>query len=134
MELFTPEQMHRLLTNGHPANRDKDHVPVVKLFLPGTGFTWLLSELDPFDPDWAYGLCDMGMDSPELGQVSIYVLKCLVAPHGYNIEPDLTFEGRHPMSVYVHAAKINRGITTFENDLTSAANDLKPRFPRLCLN
>lgn len=41
-----------------------DFSPVVKLFCPWSGATWLLTELDPDDPDIAFGLCDLGMGSP----------------------------------------------------------------------
>ncbi|MBO9443919.1 DUF2958 domain-containing protein [Phaeobacter italicus] len=34
-----------------------DHHPVVKLFTPDGGATWLLSETDPEDADIAFGLC-----------------------------------------------------------------------------
>jgi hypothetical protein len=37
-----------------------DPFPVVKLFAPWCGATWLLTELDPGDPDIAFGLCDLG--------------------------------------------------------------------------
>jgi hypothetical protein len=40
---------------------------VVKLFTPDAGATWLLSEVDPDDVHRAFGLCDLGMDGPELG-------------------------------------------------------------------
>jgi len=33
--------------------------------------TWLLTELDSEDPDIAFGLCDLGMQCPELGSVRI---------------------------------------------------------------
>ncbi|WP_435528456.1 DUF2958 domain-containing protein [Mesorhizobium shangrilense] len=46
-----------------------DFEPIAKLFTPDAGATWLLTELDPDDPDIACGLCDLGMGSPELGYV-----------------------------------------------------------------
>ena len=49
---------------GTPA--EIDFKPVVKLFTPDAACTWLLSEADPEDPDIAFGLCDLGMDCPEL--------------------------------------------------------------------
>ena len=45
MTLFTNAQFEQLLANGR--NRDQDHPPVVKLFTPDAGCTWLLSEIDP---------------------------------------------------------------------------------------
>jgi hypothetical protein len=70
---FLPEELkQKLLHNGAPENRDKDHAPVVRLYLPGTVCEWLLSELEPDDnPDIAFGLCDLGLGFPELGSVSL---------------------------------------------------------------
>jgi Protein of unknown function (DUF2958) len=50
---------------------EPDFVPVVKLFTPDAGCTWLLTEIDPENPDIAYGLCDLGLGCPELGSVSL---------------------------------------------------------------
>jgi hypothetical protein len=49
-----------------------DPRPVVKLFTPGAGAAWLLTELDPDDPDIAFGLCDLGLGFPELGSVRLW--------------------------------------------------------------
>ena len=46
-------------------------IPVVKLFIPDAGATWLLTELDPKGPDLAFGLCDLGVGYPELGYVRL---------------------------------------------------------------
>lgn len=35
---------------------EQDFLPVVKLFMPECGFVWLLTELDPEQPDIAFGL------------------------------------------------------------------------------
>jgi hypothetical protein len=58
--------------------QDKDIVDfklVVKLFNPCGAATWLLTELDPDDPDIGFGLCDLGLGSPELGSVRISELE-----------------------------------------------------------
>ncbi|WP_439331030.1 DUF2958 domain-containing protein [Mesorhizobium carmichaelinearum] len=34
---------------------------MVKLFTRDAGATWLLTEIDPDDPDHAFGLCDLGL-------------------------------------------------------------------------
>ena len=44
-----------------------DHSLVVKLFTPDGSATWFISEMDPDDPDHLFGLCDLGLGSPELG-------------------------------------------------------------------
>jgi len=48
-----------------------DFQPVVKLFTPDGGCTWLLTEIDPSDTDIAFGLYYLGRGSPEIGSVSL---------------------------------------------------------------
>ena len=97
MKLLTKDIRARLLRNGRirqqlaekpvPAEAgieaEADFVPVVKLFTPDAGCTWLLSELDPEDPDIAFGLCDLGMGFPELGAVRISELESARGPLGH---------------------------------------------------
>ena len=99
----TKEQWTRLLKNGH--NRDQNHAPVVKLFNPHGAATWLISEVDPDCTDIAFGLCDLGMGYPELGEVSLREL-CNM---GF-IERDLHFHTDEPMSVWADAARAKGGI------------------------
>lgn len=102
-DLVPADALAKLLENG--ANRDQDHPPVVKLFTPDGGATWLLSEIDPEDPDIAYGLCDLGQGFPELGPVSLTELRAARGPLGLRIERDLWFKGDKPMSHYADAAR-----------------------------
>ena len=53
MILFTKAIEEKLLENGR--TRPTEAWPVVKLFTPDAGATWLLTELDPNDPDIAFG-------------------------------------------------------------------------------
>ncbi|WP_212598270.1 DUF2958 domain-containing protein [Sphingopyxis granuli] len=71
MQLITDTIRAQLIANGrlsieHP---EFDPKPVVKLFTPDAGATWLISECDPQEPDILYGLCDPGLGEPELGTV-----------------------------------------------------------------
>lgn len=114
MKLLTAEQRARLLANGR-ANRRADglprergcvdHVPVVKLFTPDGAATWLLSELDPDDPDRAFGLCDLGFGCPELGYVSLAELAAVRGKLGLPVERDRWFKGDKPLSAYADAAR-----------------------------
>lgn len=133
MELFPKKIRSQLLENGQPGNRDQDHAPVVKLFLPGTGCSWLLSELDHEDPDIAFGLCDLGMGFPELGMVRVSELESLTAVHGiFSVERDLYFDAEYPMSVYSFAANTVDMITTDPFSLQKAAQALnKEKLPHL---
>ncbi len=113
MHLITPEQREQLLANGHTtaSGRRHDPRPVVKLFMPDGAGTWLLTELDPNDPDRAFGLCDVGLGSPEIGYVSLRELAMLRGRLGLAIERDDTFCPSHPISWYADRAR-RRGIVT----------------------
>ena len=109
--LFTEEQYKRLIENGSIANMDKDHAPVVMLTLPFTACVWLLSELDPDNPDIAFGLCDLGMGFPELGSVSISEIQSVKHPvfkTGVFNNPE--FKAAYPMSAYAAAARSHQEI------------------------
>lgn len=110
MKLFTQSQEQKLLANGSPETAGQDHHPVVKLFLPGSGCTWLLTELDPETPDIAFGLCDLGMGFPELGYVSLSEITSVKNKLGYSVERDRYFEGQYPISVYARASRVYSSI------------------------
>lgn len=99
---ITKAEMTKLLRNG--ANPDQDHAPVVKLFYPAGAATWLISEVDPKNPDQAFGLCDLGQGTPELGYVSLSELQGIRGRFGLGIERDRWFRPAGPMSKYVAAA------------------------------
>ncbi len=125
MKLFTKSQLTKLLQNGSPENRGKNHKPVVKLFTPDAQCTWLISEIDPENPDIAFGLCDLGMGYPELGCVSIAELEALRGKLGLPVERDLLFEGKFPITVYARAASHNEYITDDISLLQHYANKNK---------
>ena len=112
MRLLTSEQEKQLLANG-AANasciaRDQepeDFRPVVKLFCPWGAATWLLTELDPNDPDIAFGLCDLGMGFPEIGSVSLAELSSIGGPGGLRIERDLYFTPSSTLQGYAEEAR-----------------------------
>ena len=107
MQLLLECHRARLLDNGARSaeGRDIDPQPVVKLFTPDAGATWLLTELDPTDPDLAFGLCDLGLGHPELGFVCLSDLERLRGRLGLPVERDLGFEAAGPLSAYVRAAR-----------------------------
>ena len=77
----------------------------MKLFTPDAQCTWLLSELDPEDPDIAFGLCDLGMGFPELGPVRISELASIRGKLGLQIEHDLHFCATKTLSEYAEEAR-----------------------------
>ena len=110
MKLFTIEIKERLLENGRKqqlvrgTHDEIDFCPVVKLFTPDAGCTWLLTEIDPEDPDIAFGLCDLGMGFPELGSVSLTEIGSLRGGLGLPVERDLHFKASKPLSAYAAEA------------------------------
>ncbi len=110
MKLLTKELRQKLIENGRAQAKvkgtkaEKDFWPVVKLFYPAGAATWLLTEIDPEDEDIAWGLCDLGMGTPEFGTVRISELLGFRGRCGLGIERDRYFEAKAPISRYIKAA------------------------------
>lgn len=112
---FIPDEAYnQLLANGHQtAGGDQiDPAPVVKLFTPDAGATWLLTELDPDDEDVAFGLCDLGLGFPEMGTVRLSELASVRGRLGLPIERDEHFRGDKTLSAYAAEARIEGRILT----------------------
>lgn len=107
MDLLTAEDRAQLLTNGQRTADGMQHdpFPVVKLFTPDAGATWLLTEIDPHNPDIAFGLCDLGLGAPELGTVSLRELAKLRGKLGLPVERDTAFTADMPLSRYAEEAR-----------------------------
>jgi hypothetical protein len=119
MNLLTTLQRTQLLENGRQqraaidrGTEPLDFAPVVKLFTPDGNATWLLTELEPDDPDIAFGLCDLGLGSPELGYVRLTELARVRGPLGLAVERDLGFDADRTLSAYAAAAHAAGRITT----------------------
>ena len=113
-ELLTPAQRAALLANGRATagGADLDPRPVVKLFTPDASATWLLTELDPDDPDRAFGLCAPGLGFPELGYVSLAELRELRGALGLPVIAAADFVADRPLSAYATAAQAAQRIVT----------------------
>jgi hypothetical protein len=105
-KLITDEQRAQLLANGRQSLEQEnfDPAPVVKLFTPDAGATWLLTEMDPDDHDHAFGLCDLGLGYPELGWVSLAEIATVRGRLGLPIERDLHFAAQKRLSTYAREA------------------------------
>lgn len=118
--LLTSHDRERLLANGEQHRRRQredpdasiDSTPVVKLFTPDAGCTWLLTELDPDEPDIAFGLCDLGLGCPELGYVSLSELAMVRGHLGLPVERDLYFVATKTLMAYADEARANGRIVT----------------------
>lgn len=107
MKLLTDELFAALLANAKARKQDGGPFgphPVVKLFTPDGAAIWLLTEVDPDDPDLAFGLCDLGLGYPELGYVSLSELAGVRGRLGLPVERDLCFRANKPLSAYLEAA------------------------------
>ena len=112
MKLFTKALAAKLAANGAKqaplkgTGNEIDFVPVVKLFNPAGAATWLLTETDPDNPTIAFGLCDLGMGSPELGYVDLDELSGYRGRFGLGIERDLWFRpGKDTLSQFAQEAR-----------------------------
>lgn len=128
MKLLTHQIREQLLRNGRlmaerqeQGQPEPDFLPVVKLFTPDANCTWLLTELDPEEPDIAFGLCDLGMGCPELGSVRISELESVRGALGLPVERDLHFRPGHTLSIYAKAAWNACCITESREALAQAA-------------
>lgn len=110
--LVTDEQRAQLLVNGQITAESGGHdpLPVVRLFTPDAHATWLLSELDPTDGDTAFGLCDLGIGTPELGHVKLSDLASIVGPLKQHVMCDRYFRPTRSLSDYARMARANGSI------------------------
>ena len=112
--LITQEQRALLLANGaeFDRNEDFDPPPVVKLFMPDGGATWLLASLDPECSDIAFGLCDLGFGFPEMGSVRLSEIERARGALRLPVERDLHFIPDRPLSAYaLDASRAGRIVT-----------------------
>ena len=117
MKLLTHAQREQLLANGRAQRAALDagfnalnFHPVVKLFTPDAGCTWLLTELTPEEPRLAFGLCDLGIGEPKLGYVSLIELQSIRGTLGLPFERDLSFEADKTIFACVEEARERRRI------------------------
>jgi hypothetical protein len=110
MKLLTKPILETMLANGRKQDplrgteEEIDFKPVVKLFTPDANCTWLLTELEPDDPDIAFGLCDLGMGSPELGSVRISELEQVRGQLGLPVERDRHWTPKKTLLEYAREA------------------------------
>lgn len=104
--LLASDQRLQLTKNGVDRLRGTptDPFPVVKLYTLDAGAVWLLTELGE-DGDLAYGLCDVGLGSPEIGHVRLSDLAAMRGPRGLPVVADEGFVARQPLSAYAEEAK-----------------------------
>ncbi|MBZ9983996.1 DUF2958 domain-containing protein [Mesorhizobium sp. BR-1-1-8] len=104
----------RLLANGRmtASGESIDPYPVVKGFAPEGYATWLLTEINPEEPDRALGLCDRGLGLAELGYVSLSELSAFRSRYGRPVEVDRHFVARKTLSEYAANSRLLGRIMT----------------------
>jgi hypothetical protein len=120
--LWTNDLLAALAANGKSSaagiacdGKTPDHVPLLKLFTPMGSATWVLTEYHPED-DRFFGLCDLGMGSPDLG----YIEQTAYSRRPPLIERDLYFRPAYSLSVYAEAARRVGRVTESPIDLSAA--------------
>ena len=110
---FTKADRRQLLLNGQrsAAGKDIDPLPVVKLFIPDGAATWLVAMLDRTEPTRAFGLCDLGLGSPELGTIDLNELARLRGYLKLPVSRDIYFQPQKPLSAYAADARAAGRIT-----------------------
>jgi hypothetical protein len=110
MKFLTDPQYTALLANGlaaraaRDAGLDFDPMPVIKLIAPGECKRWLLTEIDPINNDYAYGLVDEGDGRPSLSFVRWRELESPLGQRKYTVVADPRFVADAPLSVYANLA------------------------------
>lgn len=107
MNLLLPEHIEELKRNGFwcaEVVEDFDPWPVVKLFTPDAGCTWLITAIDTDDEDILWGLCDLGLGFAEYGPVRLSELLSVRGRLGLPVERDLHFRPSAPISAYIAAS------------------------------
>lgn len=108
-EPLIPDDLRdRLIDNGRTAEVQDgfDPFPFVKLSTPDAGATWLIAEAYPKGEDLRlFGLCDLGLGSPELGYVMLSEIEDVRGKLGLPVERDLYFKAEHRLSVYAKLAR-----------------------------
>ncbi len=125
MSLVPAELMEPLTRNGH--HHGLDFTPLLKLDMwvaNGQAISWLVSELDPQNPNRAYGLSSKWVGEVTEGHFDLAELEHAADIFGLHIVPDENFIPRHPLSVYREAAREQGWLTDCVIHLHQARENL----------
>ncbi|SUO96749.1 DUF2958 domain-containing protein [Suttonella ornithocola] len=128
LDLFTNDELNQLRENHRNCNKKgHDPFPVVSLRIFYNRCRWLLTEVR--SDGIAFGLCDMGVGSPELGYVD---LNEVYQTTGKLLYVDRKFKAIAPLSVYAEAARKAQEITEeieFDASITETATEEDSTIP-----
>jgi hypothetical protein len=91
MELLT-EELRARLPLLYSQEAEEELMVYAKFFLPGTGWTWYVTEGGEQDGDFLFFGFVVGLDS-EFGYFLLSELESVRSPLGLEVERDLTFTG-----------------------------------------
>jgi len=123
MTYFSKTDTAKLFENGKAENQGKDHFPLVRFYLNGTGGSLLITEIRSEKPLIAYGLCDLSHDLPKPGLIDLSKIANYLASSGGEMKRDPHFKAKYPLSAYVNFAKRRRlisGVRSILNNSTSS--------------
>jgi hypothetical protein len=110
VKLITKAARQQLEENFRETERGLDPMdlwPVVKLFNPAGAATWLLAYTVPDQPEVAWGLADLGLGSPETGDIYLPELYLFRGRFNLGIERDLHFEADKSIREYLEETRRN---------------------------
>lgn len=113
MELFPPEIRARLLARGeirraaieNPGDKSAFHRamelhPIVKIYMTVPRRVWLLTDIDPILPDYAFGLADLGTGKPIVNFVNVSAFAYARQQLGLSIFRDPDFKPAKSLREY----------------------------------
>lgn len=105
--LMPDRAREELVARGQHIQRtgEDDYQPLVKLFAPDAGCTWLIVSLDPGDPTIAYGIADLGLGCAEVGSFSLTEIAEVRGTVGLPVERDLHFHTWDKLGVIADRAR-----------------------------
>lgn len=104
MFLFSKPEIRQLFHNSQPDQTGKDHYPVTKLYLPRTGCTWLVTEIDLNDPGRILSLYDLRQGVITYDYMNLNNIMSLKTIDGQSVTRDPYFTRKYNISVYLQAA------------------------------
>ncbi|SDG97122.1 DUF2958 domain-containing protein [Pelagibacterium luteolum] len=107
--LIPDDLLAKLIENGRLAEEREqfDPFPVVKLFTPDAGATWLITEAHAEDGDLRpFGVMDLGLGCPELGYAMLSEIEDVRGGLGLPVERDLHFRAEYRLSIYAKLANL----------------------------
>jgi len=116
--LFSEPELVRLAQNFQSSTDKMDHIPGAKLYIPMSGLTWLVTELNPNNPTKGFALIDDGNGVVTFDEIDIDDIIRLAVSKANHVKRDPYFSGKYPIRTYLNAA-LTYGFITDQEVLLS---------------